>query len=254
MNRFQKLCERIYTYYNKRMKRIIEHTEDGSATLFVPELDEHYHSVKGARTESQHIFIEMGLKASAAPQPRVLEIGFGTGLNALLTLEAAEQEKRHVHYTGIELYPLAWEEVDALGYSDNPLFEKLHTAPWEKDVEISTYFTLRKIKGDANVVISDERLVISDKDSAAHLSLITNHSSLNLVYFDAFAPEKQPEMWNEQLFRSLYVNMDNGGILTTYCAKGVIRRLLQAIGFRVERLPGPPGGKREILRATKENV
>lgn len=214
------------------MKRIIEHTEDGSATLFVPELNEHYHSVKGARTESQHIFIDMGLKASAAPQPHVLEIGFGTGLNALLTLEAAGQEKRPVHYTGIELYPLAWEEVNALGYSDNPSFERLHTAPWEEDVEISPYFTLRKIKGDANTVI---------------------HSSFSpsVVYFDAFAPEKQPEMWNEQLFRSLYVTMNTGGILTTYCAKGVIRRLLQAVGFRVERLPGPPGGKREILRATK---
>ena len=104
------------------MKRIIERTEDGSATLFVPELDEHYHSVKGARTESQHIFINMGLKASAAPQPHVLEIGFGTGLNALLTLEAAEQDARPVHYTGIELYPLAWEEVDALGYSKNKVY------------------------------------------------------------------------------------------------------------------------------------
>lgn len=215
------------------MKRIIERTEDGSATLFVPELNEHYHSVKGARTESQHIFINMGLKASAAPQPHVLEIGFGTGLNALLTLEAAEQDARPVHYTGIELYPLAWEEVDALGYSNNPLFKQLHTAPWEEDVKISPHFTLRKIKMDA----------ISD-----------NHLSLNpdLVYFDAFAPEKQPEMWNEQLFRSLYVYMNTGGILTTYCAKGVIRRMLQAVGFRVERLPGPPGGKREILRATKE--
>ncbi|MEY8719785.1 tRNA (5-methylaminomethyl-2-thiouridine)(34)-methyltransferase MnmD [Bacteroides stercorirosoris] len=214
------------------MKRIIEHTEDGSATLFVPELNEHYHSVKGARTESQHIFIDMGLKASAAPQPHVLEIGFGTGLNALLTLEAAGQEKRPVHYTGIELYPLAWEEVNALGYSDNPSFERLHTAPWEEDVEISPYFTLRKIKGDANTVINSS-------------------FSPSVVYFDAFAPEKQPEMWNEQLFRSLYVTMNTGGVLTTYCAKGVIRRLLQAVGFRVERLPGPPGGKREILRATK---
>ena len=214
------------------MKRIIEHTEDGSATLFVPELNEHYHSVKGARTESQHIFIDMGLKASAAPQPHVLEIGFGTGLNALLTLEAAGQEKRPVHYTGIELYPLAWEEVNALGYSDNPSFERLHTASWEEDVEISPYFTLRKIKGDANTVINSS-------------------FSPSVVYFDAFAPEKQPEMWNEQLVRSLYVTMNTGGILTTYCAKGVIRRLLQAVGFRVERLPGPPGGKREILRATK---
>lgn len=214
------------------MKRIIEHTEDGSATLFVPELNEHYHSVKGARTESQHIFIDMGLKASAAPQPHVLEIGFGTGLNTLLTLEAAEQEKRPVHYTGIELYPLAWEEVDVLGYSDNLLFKQLHTAPWEEDVRISTYFTLRKIQADANTVST--------------LSL-----NPDLVYFDAFAPEKQPEMWNEQLFHSLYASMNIGGILTTYCAKGVIRRMLQAVGFLVERLPGPPGGKREILRATK---
>ena len=222
------------------MKRIIERTEDGSATLFVPELDEHYHSVKGARTESQHIFIDMGLKASAAPQPHVLEIGFGTGLNALLTLEAAEQDARPVHYTGIELYPLAWEEVDALGYSNNPLFKQLHTAPWEEDVKISPHFTLRKIKGDANTVINEE------------LRVVNSSFSPSFVYFDAFAPEKQPEMWNEQLFRSLYVYMNTGGILTTYCAKGVIRRMLQAVGFRVERLPGPPGGKREILRATKE--
>ena len=90
------------------MQRIIEKTEDGSATLFVPELNEHYHSVKGARTESQHIFIDMGLKVSATARPHILEIGFGTGLNALLTLETAEKEKRPVHYTGIELYPLAW--------------------------------------------------------------------------------------------------------------------------------------------------
>ena len=140
---------------------------------------------------------------------------------------------RDRHYTGIELYPLAWEEVDALGYSNNPLFKQLHTAPWEEDVKISPHFTLRKIKMDA---ISDKWLSLNP----------------DLVYFDAFAPEKQPEMWNEQLFRSLYVYMNTGGILTTYCAKGVIRRMLQAVGFRVERLPGPPGGKREILRATKE--
>ena len=107
------------------MKRIIERTEDGSATLFVPELNEHYHSIKGARAESQHIIIDMGFKASTAFQPRILEIGFGTGLNALLTLETAGEEKRVVHYTGIELYPLSWEEVDVLNYSDNPLFKKL---------------------------------------------------------------------------------------------------------------------------------
>ena len=168
------------------MKRIIERTEDGSATLFVPELNEHYHSVKGARTESQHIFIDMGLKASTAIQPHILEIGFGTGLNALLTLETAEQEKRPVHYTGIELYPLSWEEVDILNYSDNPLFKELHTTSWNKDVNITPCFTLHKIKGDVNRVISDKQLAVIGEPPANY--------SFDLVYFDAFAPEKQPEM------------------------------------------------------------
>ncbi|HBO07970.1 MULTISPECIES: tRNA (5-methylaminomethyl-2-thiouridine)(34)-methyltransferase MnmD [Bacteroides] len=225
------------------MKRIIERTEDGSATLFVPELNEHYHSVKGARTESQHIFIDMGLKASTAIQPHILEIGFGTGLNALLTLETAEQEKRPVHYTGIELYPLSWEEVDILNYSNNPLFKELHTASWNKDVNITPCFTLHKIKGDVNRVISDKQLAVIGEPPANY--------SFDLVYFDAFAPEKQPELWSEELFRNIYSCMNYNGILTTYCAKGVIRRLLQAVGFTVERLPGPPGGKREILRAGK---
>lgn len=214
------------------MERIIEQTEDGSATLFVPELNEHYHSVKGAHTESQHIFIDMGLKACALPQPHILEIGFGTGLNALLTLEAAEAEKRPVHYTGIELYPLSWAEVDALKYSGNPLFETLHAAPWGEDVNITPYFTLRKMQEDV-------------------VRLKVENDKFDVVYFDAFAPEKQPEMWNEDVFRKLYACIHPNGILTTYCAKGVIRRLLQSIGFKVERLPGPPGGKREILRATK---
>lgn len=167
------------------MQRIIEKTEDGSATLFVPELNEHYHSVKGARTESQHIFIDMGLKASATARPHILEIGFGTGLNALLTLETAEKEKRPVHYTGIELYPLAWPEVDALKYSDNPLFEELHRAAWEEEVAITPYFTLRKVQADVETISIDSLLMI-------------NKSPFDVVYFDAFAPEKQPGMWEEK--------------------------------------------------------
>lgn len=218
------------------MKRVIEQTEDGSATLFVPELNEHYHSVKGARTESQHIFIDKGLKACTVSQPQILEIGFGTGLNALLTLEAAEQEERPIFYTGIELYPLIWAEVAILKYSDNPLFEALHTTVWGEAMNITPHFTLQKIQGDAFAVMQDE--------------LAAKHS-FDVVYFDAFAPEKQPEMWSEALFYNLYASMNENGILTTYCAKGVIRRLLQDVGFKVERLPGPPGGKREILRATK---
>lgn len=220
------------------MKRIIEKTEDGSATLYVPELNEHYHSVKGARTESQHIFIDMGLKASAAPRPHVLEIGFGTGLNALLTLEEAEREQRPVCYTGIELYPLSWPEVDALEYSHNPLFEQLHQARWEVNVPVTPCFTLRKVQADVET-ISGERL------------LLIHHSPFDVVYFDAFAPEKQSGMWQEEVFRAIHSAMSTGGVLTTYCAKGSVRRLLQAVGFKVERLPGPPGGKREILRGKK---
>ena len=216
------------------MKRIVEQTADGSATLFIPEMDEHYHSVKGARTESQHIFIDMGLKASRALQPHILEIGFGTGLNALLTLEEAEREGRQIQYTSIERYPLDWTDVDALNYSDNPLFKKMHIALWEENTIISTNFTLRKVESDANAWITS-----------------LEPGSIDIVYFDAFAPEKQPEMWTMPLFEQIYAAMRNGGILTTYCAKGVVRRMLQTAGFTVERLPGPPGGKREILRANK---
>lgn len=255
------------------MERIIEKTEDGSTTLFVPELNEHYHSTKGARTESQHIFIDMGLKASSAAVPRILEIGFGTGLNAWLTLKEAERSGRSVHYTGLELYPLEWQTVEQLGYISNDeqftihrmqtardeqstlndeqtltneqtpndeqrpaieLFRQLHTSPWEKDVQLTPHFTLRKVETDFNEWIMRE------------------NSPFNLVYFDAFAPEKQPEMWSQELFNRLYVLLDIDGILTTYCAKGVVRRMLQTAGFTVERLPGPPGGKREILRARKQ--
>lgn len=226
------------------MKRIIEKTDDGSATLFVPELDEHYHSTKGARTESQHIFIDMGLKASTATSPRILEIGFGTGLNAWLTLKEAESSCREVHYTGLELYPLAWEMVEQLGYipsseqqHDAELFKQLHTAPWEKEIRLTPHFTLLKQETDAN-------LLKAETD-------INKLSSFDVIYFDAFAPEKQPEMWSQELFNRLYVLLNKDGILTTYCAKGIIRRMLQAAGFFVERLPGPPGGKREILRARK---
>lgn len=220
------------------MQRIIEQTEDGSATLYVPELNEHYHSVKGARTESQHIFIDMGLKASAASCPHILEAGFGTGLNALLTLQEAERTGRPVRYTGIELYPLAWTEVEALHYSDDPRLRLLHEAPWEEEVCLTPTFRLLKLRRDlTSWQADDERPPLR----------------CDVVYFDAFAPEKQPALWTPAVFRNLYRCLTSGGILTTYCAKGAVRRLMQDIGFRMERLPGPPGGKREILRATKPN-
>lgn len=215
----------------------LERTADGSYTLYVPELNEHYHSVKGALTESQHIFIEMGLKHSPAPEPRILEIGLGTGLNAFLTLIAAEEMQRKVHYTGIERYPLAEETLRQLDYpgiigkKHEEDYYAIHQAPWEKETNLSPWFTLHKIEGD--------------------FTRHTFQKGYDIIYFDAFAPEKQPEMWEQALFNTLYNVLNEGGILTTYCAKGVVRRMLQTAGFTVERLPGPPGGKREILRATK---
>ena len=215
----------------------LEKTADGSYTLYLPEMDEHYHSVKGALTESKHIFIDMGLKHSSALKPRVLEIGLGTGLNCFLTYLFAEENRREVHYTGIERYPLEEETLRRLDYPSlvetayEDHYYAIHRASWGKDEALSPYFTLHKIKGD-----------------------FTQHrfeGKYDVVYFDAFAPDKQPEMWEQSLFDRLYEVLDEGGILTTYCAKGVVRRMLQAAGFMVERLPGPPGGKREILRAIK---
>ncbi|KAA6341923.1 tRNA 5-methylaminomethyl-2-thiouridine biosynthesis bifunctional protein MnmC [termite gut metagenome] len=213
------------------MEKVIEKTADGTATLFVPSLNEHYHSIKGARTESQHIFVDMGMKQSAVSTPRILEIGFGTGLNAFLTLLACEELRKQVHYTGIELYPLSWETIAELKYSNTPLFRALHKTAWNTEMDITPLFTIHKIKGD--------------------FTKYTFTETYDVIYFDAFAPEKQPEMWNQQLFEYLYRSMNTSGILTTYCAKGTIRRMLQDTGFVVERLPGPPGGKREVLRARK---
>ena len=216
----------------------LEQTADGSYTLYVPELDEHYHSVKGALTESQHIFIDMGLKHSAAIEPHILEIGLGTGLNCFLTLMEAEALQKKIHYTGIERFPLNMEVIRKLdypsiigrGHEDD--YFTIHQVPWGKDTELSPWFTLHKIEGDFT-----------------HYRF---EKGYDIIYFDAFAPEKQPEMWEQSLFDGLYQTLNEGGILTTYCAKGIVRRMLQSAGFKVERLPGPPGGKREILRATKE--
>ena len=218
----------------------LEQTADGSFTLYVPELDEHYHSVKGALTESQHIFIDMGLKHSQATNPYILEIGLGTGLNCFLTYLTSKETGQAIHYTGIERFPLSEEVIDQLDYAtligkgEKEIYQAIHQAAWNKEVLLSPHFSLHKIEGD-----------------------FTQYSFLgkyDLIYFDAFAPEKQPEMWEQPLFDMLYELLNPGGILTTYCAKGVVRRMLQAAGFTDESLAGPPGGKREILRATKNDL
>ena len=221
------------------MQRLeVQRTDDGSATLFVPDLDEHYHSVKGAYTEALHIYRDCAYLHAAehcAERPlRLLEIGFGTGLNAAVTAMVATAE-RPVHYITLEKYPVETSLITSLDYKhivDAELLAAIHAAPWEEPVAITPYFTLEKCCCD--------------------LLTAPLPDAIDIVYFDAFAPEKQPEMWSAGIFARIYQAMRPGGVLTTYCAKGAIRRMLQATGFSVERLAGPVGGKREILRATKE--
>lgn len=218
-------------------RREIQLTADGSYTLYIPEMDEHYHSVNGAIQESRHVFLGAGLHQLHQPAITVFEVGFGTGLNAFLTLLDAEKRGVAVVYYSIELYPLSPDLIRQLNYGavlspeKEHLFFLLHEAEWEKEIPVSERFTLHKMQGDLNQCVFPV--------------------GIDLVYFDAFAPDKQPEVWNQSLFERLYAKMAPGGVLTTYCAKGVVRRMMHAAGFRVERIPGPPG-KREMLRATKE--
>lgn len=211
-------------------------TEDGSHTLFSVRVGECYHSEHGAIQESEHIFIDSGWKHCHKSEPHVLEIGFGTGLNAFLTLLQAEKDQKKTVYTALELYPLEKDRIENLNYSQlldlskKELFDQLHSVDWNRRVPVTSWFELEKLQADFTKV---------------ELSGV-----YDLIYFDAFSPDKQPEMWTPERFEYLFQHAAQGAVLTTYCAKGVVRRALQAAGFQVERLPGPPG-KREILRATK---
>lgn len=223
------------------MERKVIKTADGSSTIFLPELDEHYHSVHGAIQEALHVFIAMGLdyvrEKGNKEEIRILEMGFGTGLNALLTLFEAQKHRQKIHYTGLEAFPVTPEELAALNYASffpnkdvTEDFQRLHQVPWEKVVRISEYFSLRK-----------KQLRFRDFNES---------NSFDLIYFDAFGPRVQPELWGEEIFTLMYEALGKGGVLVTYSAKGSVRRMMEQVGFSVERLPGPPG-KREMLRAKK---
>jgi tRNA U34 5-methylaminomethyl-2-thiouridine-forming methyltransferase MnmC len=219
-------------------------TADGSATLFVPALDEQYHSRHGARQESAHVFIRHGVmpllqaRAGVARPLRILEIGLGTGLNALSTLEASQAAGAFIDYDGLETYPLPPAVVAALqpewdqrGTPLRELFAALHAAPWGSPVALLPGFQLRKLH-----------------QALEKAALPPNH--YDLIYFDAFAPEKQPELWTEAIFAQLYAAAAPGAVLVSYCAQGQFRRNLRAAGWHTEKLPGPPG-KREMTRAVK---
>ncbi len=218
------------------MKKIeFRTTNDGSTTLYNGEIDECYHSMFGARNESMHIFIESGLKQCDKSPISVLEIGFGTGLNTFLTALEAEKNGTAIHYTTLELYPLTADIYTQLPYAETAketsLFTQLHTCAWEQNMAITPQFSITKLKADLCTIRFDK--------------------AFDCVFFDAFSPEKQPELWDSSIFEKIYHAMNSGGVLTTYCAKGVVRRTLQHVGFVVERIAGPVGGKREILRARK---
>jgi tRNA U34 5-methylaminomethyl-2-thiouridine-forming methyltransferase MnmC len=222
---------------NKEYKREIIITEDGSSTLSIPEIDEHYHSIHGAIQESNHIFINSGFNYLKERRSiNILEIGFGTGLNAFLTYIKATENNIAVNYTSIEKYPITNNEIEKLNYSDNidtqmkDVFKQIHNVSWESFQNINNLFKIKKVKIDLLDYLFEDKY--------------------DLIYFDAFSPNIQPKLWSADIFSSIYTNTNAGGVLVTYSAKGQVRRNMQAAGFKVSRLPGPPG-KREILRAVK---
>ena len=224
------------------MKREFLTTGDGSITIHLPEWDEQYHSKHGALAEAMHVFIQTGLRYWVAQHPNesiyILEIGFGTGLNAFLTLIEASSKNLNVSYTGVDAYPIEASEFTALNYAallkaSEADFLKLHEANWEVDSKVHPNFTLAKRK--------------------QFFSEIKETEAYTVIYFDAFGARVQPELWTETVFQNMFAALKPGGVLVTYSAKGSVRRAMQAVGFTVERLPGPPG-KREMLRATKHSA
>ncbi len=223
------------------LQRTIHLTEDGSHTIALSDKRLTYHSIHGAIGESRYVFIETGLqpvlKKSGGLPINILEMGFGTGLNALLTLKEAIRKEIPVYYEGIELHPLVPSETAGLNYthqlgdiSTDAEFYLLHAARWNEHVPLHPFFTLHKRQVSMTEAEYEQRF--------------------HLIYYDAFAPKDQPELWTRDIFEKLHRNLYPGGILVTFCSKGAVRRAMLAAGFRVEKLPGPPG-KREILRATR---
>lgn len=227
------------------MKREIIITSDGSSTIHITEWNEQYHSKHGAIQEAYHVFIKHGFDhvikkkftAQDDKQLSILEIGFGTGLNSFITLIESEKKSVEIDYCGVEAYPVSKEEVQHLNYvselnaqDKKQIFEDIHQVSWDIKHHIKSGFSLTK-----------QKKFFKD---------ITDSNVYDLIYFDAFGARVQPELWTEDIFSIMYQALKEGGVLVTYAAKGSVRRAMQAVGFSVEKLPGPPG-KREMLRGEK---
>ena len=216
--------------------RIVQ-TSDGSHTLYSELHKAHYHSTNGAIQESQHIFIKNGFELISQNEISVLEIGFGSGLNAALTASSAQRMKTKTSYTGIDLYPHDLETLHNLNYktllkeNDASMWAKVMAVEWEETQQVNDFFWLKKVQDN--------------------FTTIEFADAYDLIYFDAFAPDDQPDMWTDRMFNKLYKATKSKGILVTYCSKGIVKQALRNNGYIVERLPGPPG-KRHIIKATKE--
>lgn len=219
------------------MEREIIQTLDGSTTIHLKEWDECYHSKHGAIQEAQHVFIQNGLSLFPNQSVSILEIGFGTGLNAFITLLESKKFHQSIHYVGVEAYPVNAAEVIAMNYvtelnaiSDEALFKKMHESNWDEKVVLHPEFELTKRKQ-----FFDEIDAVEEFD---------------LIYFDAFGYRVQPELWSTAIFKKMFTALRPGGKLVTYAARGVVKRSMIEVGFTVEKLAGPPG-KREMFRASK---
>ena len=220
------------------MQQVLKQTADGSLTIFLPDINEQYHSMNGAFTESEHVFIERGYLYHNQQNKVVFEVGFGTGLNCLLTLFHAQKLRRPTLYYSAEKFPVAPQIARQLNYGAllgdeaRQWFEKIHSCDWEEEVQVAEYFRLCKLNAD---ILKGE---------------FPENKKFDVIYFDAFGPDKQPEMWTPTVFENTSAITQEGGIFVTYSAKGQVRRDLAAVGFNMERLPGPPG-KKEMLRGIK---
>jgi tRNA U34 5-methylaminomethyl-2-thiouridine-forming methyltransferase MnmC len=219
---------------------IIKETGDGSATIYLPDLDETYHSIHGALQESNHVFVKEGLDFVLAESKheliRVFEVGFGTGLNAVLFAEIAEHLNQKIYFESIEKYPIDISLINQLKpyQKVDSNFNIVHEIAWEEKYSINSYFDLKKIKADL--------LEFN----------FSNDANYDLILMDAFAPDKQAEMWSLEIFSKLFQSLKPGGILVTYSAKGDVKRAMIESGFVVKRIDGPPG-KKHMLRAIKPN-
>ena len=221
------------------LNREVIKTADGSKTIHIGQWNENYHSSHGALQEAKHVFIQHGLSLFLNQDSiSLLEVGFGTGLNAALTLENAANKNVFIHYVGVEAFPVTCEELIELNYANlfdekefSNTYDAMHESDWEKEVKITPDFSLTK-----------------RREKLQTIEFLDN--TFDLIYFDAFGPRVQGELWTIEIFTKMYNALKTGGVFVTYCAKGQVKRDLKSVGFTVEVLPGPPG-KREMTRGRK---